>query len=122
MARPSKKEERERREAEWRAEEERVRKLGDLFSALPDGPAKVALHAAMSDRVIDLYNDAKFEQGDAIMEFLPNDYARRLLDWYFDEDGPTSFPPEATAGEYENPQSGQVQGEPQVPERTDGKQ
>lgn len=84
------------REAAWEANEARVKALGDLFAALPEGDHKAALLAAMTDRVIELYNDVKFEQGDAILEFLPNDYARALLDWYFDDDGPDTFtaPPE----------------------------
>lgn len=80
------------REAAWAAEEERVRKLGELFETLPESPERDALLLAMSDRIIDLYNEAKFEQGDAILEFLPNDYAYRLLDWYFDEDAPNVAP------------------------------
>lgn len=112
--------ERERREAEWNAEQERVRKLGELFEALPDGPPKAGLQEAMSDRIIDLYNNVRFEEGDAILEFLPNDYARKLLDWYFDEDGPTSFPTETPAGKDEDHQPGQVQSEPQIPERANG--
>lgn len=86
------KEERERREAEWAAENDRVRKLGELFEAIPDGHQKEALKDAMIDRIIYLYNNVRFEEGDAILEFLPNDDARRLLDWYFDEDGPETFP------------------------------
>lgn len=46
----------------------------------------------MSDRVIELFNSAKFEQGDAILEFLPNEYARSLLDWYFDETNSAQAP------------------------------
>ncbi len=83
--------ERERREAEWQAEQERVRKLGDLFDALPDGPQKTALKEAMTDRIIDLYNHNELEKGDILLEFLPNDYARKFLDWYFDENGPPTF-------------------------------
>lgn len=85
--------ERESREAAWKAEEERVRKLGDLFNALPDCPQKAALLEGMTDRIVDLYNNAKWEEGDAIIEFLPNDYARSLLDWYFDEDPAAVFTP-----------------------------
>lgn len=112
--------EREKREAAWKAEQERVRKLGNLFEALPDGPQKAALQEALSDRVIELYNNVRFEEGDAILEFLPNEYARKLLDWYFDEDGPTSFPPETTASEDEDSQSRQIQSEPQGDRRAHG--
>lgn len=111
--RPSRKAEREKREAEWRAEEDRVRKLGDLFSALPACHQRDALQEAMSDRVIELFNAAKFQEGDAIIEFLPNDYARQLLDWYFDGDAQAPFPPETAAGQDEDTKPGQVQGEPQ---------
>ncbi len=79
------KQERAEREAAWEAEQARVRALGDLFSALPEGHQKDALLAAMTDRIIDLYNNVKFEHGDVLLEFLPNDYAERFLDWYFDE-------------------------------------
>lgn len=85
------KEERERRDAEWKTENDRVRKLGELFEAIPDGHQKEALKDAMVDRIIYLYNNVRFEEGDAIIEFLPNDDARNLLDWYFDEDGPDTF-------------------------------
>lgn len=79
------------REAAWKAEEERVRKLGELFEALPESPEKALLLAGMTDRIIELYNAAKFEHGDAILEFLPNDYAYRFLEWYFDEDQPDTW-------------------------------
>lgn len=82
----AKRKERAQREAEVAAENERVMRLGNLFSALPDCPEKLAFREAMGDRVVELYNHVRWEEGDAILEFLPNDYARRLLDWYFDED------------------------------------
>lgn len=80
------------REAAWEAEQARVRALGDLFSAVPEGPQKVALLGAMTDRVIELLNECRHEQADILIEFLPNDIARRLLDWYFDEDAPNVAP------------------------------
>lgn len=121
MARPSKQQERERREAEWAAEQERVRLLGCLTEAIPAGPAKRALLTAMRDRIIDLYNASRFEHGDVLLEFMPNDYARKLLDWYFpDDDAETSLTPEAPAIEDETTQPGQVQSEPQQPRRSDG--
>lgn len=80
------------REAAWEAEQARVKALGDLFSALPEGHQKAALLDAMTDRIIDLYNNVKHEQGDVLLEFLPNDYAQRFLDWYFDEDAPDVAP------------------------------
>lgn len=119
MAKPSKKQEREEREAAWRANEERVRKLGELFSALPNGRAKTGLWVAMAERIVDLYNNVRMEEGDAILEFLPNDYARKLLDWYFHEDEDAPFPSPPAAGEHEDSQPGQVQGEPQQPGRSD---
>lgn len=103
------------REAAWEAEQARVKALGDLFTALPEGHQKAALLDAMTDRVIELYNNAKHEQGDAILEFLPNDYARELLDWYFDENGPDTFTPKAATADYEITQPRQVQSEPQQP-------
>lgn len=81
------------REAAWEAEQARVLALGNLFTALPEGHQKDSLLAAMTDRIIDLYNNMKFEQGDILLEFLPNDYAQRFLDWYFDEDAP-DVPPD----------------------------
>lgn len=77
--------------AAWQAEEDRVRKSGELFEDLPEGPAKSALMMGITDRIITLYNEARFEEGDAILEFLPNAYARALLDWYFEDDGPDTF-------------------------------
>lgn len=78
--------ERERleREAALQAvEEERVRKLGDLFDALPPSPEKLALLEAMTKRIVDLYNDCQFERGDVLLEFLPRQYALDVLTWYF---------------------------------------
>lgn len=87
------KQEKAEREAAWEAEQARVKALGDLFAALPDGHQKAALLDAMTDRIIDLYNNVRFEEGDAILEFLPTGHARELLDWYFDEKGPDTFTP-----------------------------
>lgn len=86
------KREKAEREAAWETEQARVRALGDMFTALPEDHQKDALLGAMTDRIIDLYNNVKFEQGDILLEFLPNDIAQRFLDWYFDEDGPDVAP------------------------------
>lgn len=121
VARPSKKAEQEAADARWMAEEARIQKLGDLFSALPDGGAKTALLDAMTDRVIELFNGAKFAEGDAILEFLPNDHAKRLLEWYFDDNNAnTTFPPTSAPSEHETAQPRQVQSKPQVEEWPDG--
>lgn len=109
------------REAAWEAEQARVRALGDLFSALPEGHQKAALLDAMTDRIIQLYNEAKHEQGDAIVDFLPNDHARELLDWYFDENGPATFTPSSASSEYEIAQPGEVQSGTRQPCGADGK-
>lgn len=122
MARPSKKQEREAAEAAWNAEQARVEALGNLFSALPECGAKLALQTAMRDRVIDLYNESHFERGDVLLEFLPNKFARELLDWYFpdDQDAEPTQPPPSPTGEYETAQQGQVQSAPQQPCRAHG--
>jgi hypothetical protein len=102
--------EHEKREAEWHANEARVRHHGDLFAALPDGAAKDALLAAMTDRVIDLYNNVRMPEGDAIVEFMPNDYAHQFMDWYFfDEDRNSVFPPQASSGQDDTAEQTQVQ-------------
>lgn len=111
--------EREAQERAWNAEQARVEALGNLFSALPAGPEKTALLLAMRDRIIDLYNNVRMEEGDAILEFLPNDFARELLDWYFWDENPASAAPPPT-GEYEAPQQGQVSSGSQQPCGTDG--
>lgn len=110
------KQERQEREAAWAAEQERVRRLGDLFDALPNGPQKLALLEAMTDRLVDLYNNVKLEHGDVLLEFMPNAYAREILDWYFDDEEralpcPTYSPP----SEHEASQQGEVPGQPQQP-------
>jgi hypothetical protein len=112
VARLTKAQERRERQAAWDAEQARIRALGDLFSALPRCPQKAALWSAMANRAIDLLNANRFEQADAILEFLPNDYAMRLLDWYFDEDENAPFPATPPAEEYGLAEQGQVQGEP----------
>lgn len=108
------------REAAWEAEQARVRALGDLFTALPEGHQKAALLDAMTDRVIDLLNNVKTEHADVLIEFLPNDHARELLDWYFDENGPATFTPSSASSEYEITQPGEVQGGAQQPSGADG--
>lgn len=108
------------REAAWEAEHARVRALGDLFSSLREGHQKAALLDAMTDRIIDLYNHTKMEHGDVLLEFLPNDYAQELLDWYFDENGPDTFTPSSAAAEYEITQPGEVQGGAQQPSGANG--
>jgi hypothetical protein len=110
------KQERLKRDAAWAAEAERVRRLGDLFDALPNSPQKLALLEAMTDRITDLYNNVRFEHGDVLLEFLPNGYAQELLHWYFDDEEralpcPTYSPP----SEYEASQQGQISGQPQQP-------
>lgn len=112
--------ERAERHAAWEAEEKRIREQGDLFEALPEGHQKAALLDAMISRIIHLWNNAKFEYGDAILEFLPNNYARELLDWYFDENGPDTFTPKAATAEYEITQPRKVQSEPQESGGTNG--
>ena len=113
MARKSRKQERAEQDAAWKAEEERVATLERAFAALPDGPEKAALLETMTGRIVELYNACKLTEGDAILEFLPKDHAKQLLDWYFHDDAPAPFTTEATTSEDENPQQGQVQGEPQ---------
>lgn len=102
--------EKAKREAAWEAEQARVKALGDLFSALPEGHQKAALLDAMTDRAIALMNSAKHEHADVLIEFLPNDHARDLLDWYFDENGPDTFTPKAATADYEITQPGEIQG------------
>lgn len=114
------KHEKAEREAAWEAEQAHVRALGDLLASLPEGHQKAALLDAMTGRIIHLYDECKHEQGDAILEFLPNDYARELLDWYFDENGPATFTPSSAASEYEIAVEGQVQGGTQQPSGADG--
>jgi hypothetical protein len=115
------KREKERAEAEWRANEERVNGYSALFNALPDGFAKVALLDAMTDRVIDLFNNVRMEEGDSILEFMPNEHARSLLDWYFHDEDPNSvFTPKAPDCSHEGVEQGQVQGGAQDEVRPNG--
>lgn len=113
-------EEDERREATWRAEEERIRKLEQLFETIPASEAKEAFKHGMTDRVVELYNAAKFSEGDAVLEFLPKQWARQLLDWYFDDDEATPHPADAAASQDENSQPRQVPSESQCDRRSDG--
>lgn len=115
------KREREAREAAWLAEEARVRRLGLLFEALPNCQPKNALLAAMTDRIIDLYNEAQLERGDVLLEFLPNKDAHALLDWYFDENAIPTFTPPSATDEHEAPQQGQVSDSAQQPGGANGK-
>lgn len=101
------------RAAEIAAHETRVKAQYEAFEALPEGDAKMLLVALMTDRIVELYNDTKLEHGDELLWFLPDAYAKQLLEWYFDEDGKIPQPAYAPSGKNENPQPGQVQGEPQ---------
>lgn len=119
MARPTKVElvrrEREQLDRKWREENERIRRSESAFESLPDCAAKIALQVAMTDRIVQLYNECRFEEGDAILEFLPSKWAHQLLDWYFDEDETTPHPAQAAAEQHEAAQPRQVQDQPQQP-------
>jgi hypothetical protein len=108
------------RDAKWEAERLRVKALEDAFGAVPDGPEKAALLSVMTDRVVELYNNVRMTEGDAILEFMPNDYAQALLDWYFNEDPNAIFTPPPPPAEHEAAQPGQVQGGPQAGGGSDG--
>jgi hypothetical protein len=112
---------REKREREWLDEQARVQRSGAMFEALPTCAAVEALKVVMTDRIVWLYDRGRMEEGDAILEFLPNNWAMQLLDWYFDEDGKVPHPAQAAAGEDENNKSRQIQDGTQNPIGPDGK-
>lgn len=112
--------EHERQRLEWEAEQDRVQSQGNLFSAIPNSPEKTRLLSVMVYRTINLYNECRYQEGDAILEFLPNDLARELLDWYFDDNAQDPFAPKTAAIENENPQQGEIQSEPQQPSGANG--
>lgn len=84
------KKEREKRDAEFQKERDRIVSQQALFEALPSDPAVALLKEAMLDRAWRLIDDGKCEEADAILEFLPEPDVTKLLAEYFDE-------------EYENP-------------------
>jgi hypothetical protein len=108
------------RDAEIAEHKARMKAQYEAFEMLPAGPAKMRLVALMTDRITKLYNDTQFEAGDELLWFLPDAYAKQLLEWYFDEDGTVPQPTHAPTGEDENSQPGEVQGEPQEPGGPDG--
>lgn len=54
-----------------------------LVAAMPPSPEWEALRAAMTSRAIDMLDAAQGAACDAILEFVPEDEARRTLDAYF---------------------------------------
>lgn len=65
-------------------ERKRVERYGRLFSAIDDCAAKEALLKEMEDRILEYYDCNQFNEGDAILQFLPKDRASQLLDYYFE--------------------------------------
>jgi transcriptional regulator with XRE-family HTH domain len=55
-----------------------------LAAAVPASPERDALFKAMEERIIALWDQHRFEEGDYILEFLPDAIVTRILDEYFD--------------------------------------
>jgi transcriptional regulator with XRE-family HTH domain len=73
----------ERPRRQVRREQARVDRQRALFGALLAGPERSALQRSMEHRIRTLFDEHRMEEGDAILEFLPEADARRLLDEYF---------------------------------------
>lgn len=54
-----------------------------LAAKVPDSPEWQALLAAMKERIFDLYDELKLEEGDHILEFVPEPLASAWLEEYF---------------------------------------
>ena len=85
MARMSKRE-REAREAEMRAYNERIARLEAIYAALPACPEVEEFKKIVWARITELYDEFKFAEGDVLLEFLPQTEAKALLDEYFGDD------------------------------------
>ena len=110
--------EREELERQRAEEEARVKRLEALFDALPEGEAKRALMEGMTDRIQWLYDNARFEEGDAILEFLPSRWSHQFLDWYFHES--ETHPAEAPSSKDEDHEPREVLDTPPAEGGADG--
>lgn len=74
-----------------------------LAASLPGCPEVRALRKAMLDTAWRLLDETRCEEADAILEFLPPDQARALLDEYFyeDDDAPNPTPSPVSEGSVE---------------------
>lgn len=77
------KKEREQREAEWRANEERIARQRALWAQIVATPSTEALRQAMLDRAWLLVNNGQCAEADALLEFLPLADVAALLDEAF---------------------------------------
>jgi hypothetical protein len=77
------------RERWWREENERIAAQRALWAALPEfGPGAVAadaLKAAMIERAWQLLDGGQWEACDALLEFVPEADASKMLNEYFAE-------------------------------------
>lgn len=101
------KKQREEMEAEkakrLEADRLRVESYETIMSSIPWSQGKVNLLRAMEERIWSLFNECRFKEGDAILEFLPRDDAQRLLTEYFDDDDASiSQTPNPATSEDEN--------------------
>lgn len=72
----------------WAFEEtRRVERQRTLFAMLPDTRATDRLKQAMLDRAWVLLDAGECEACDALLEFIPEDEAQKLLDEFFNDDG-----------------------------------
>ena len=73
--------------AEWAAQQKsRVAGQRELWRVSGFGPEKAALKQAMLDRAWELLDAGEVEAADAILEFLPEADAVKLLDEFFREE------------------------------------
>lgn len=77
-------------EAQRAAERAADDEIGLLIETMPPSTAWAELRAAFRDRVLRYYDAGRMEEGDAVLQFLPNDEAQALLDEYFLDPDPKS--------------------------------
>lgn len=81
---------REAEAATMQQEAERVAYQESLWNAVPDGPEKAALKAAMLQRAYDLMNEGDGTQTDAICDFLPKADVLAMFDQWERDSFPVS--------------------------------
>lgn len=70
---------------ERRRDERRVERQRALWDQMPECWATARFKQALLDRAWQLLDDNKSDEVDAILEFVPEDDARKLLDEFFEE-------------------------------------
>jgi hypothetical protein len=73
------------RERWWAQEQARIKRQREAFDDLPEGPIRDHLRDMMLQRAYDILCEGNGEGCDELLQFLPEDHARELLDAWLDD-------------------------------------